>query len=60
MSSVVLLVSAFVYFQISVLVSSYFDVHVDQPYMDEVFHVPQAQEYCKGNYNEVVFPKPNS
>lgn len=23
---------------------------VKQPYMDEIFHVPQAQRYCKGNF----------
>nr|XP_043635127.1 dol-P-Glc:Glc(2)Man(9)GlcNAc(2)-PP-Dol alpha-1,2-glucosyltransferase isoform X2 [Erigeron canadensis] len=23
---------------------------VPQPYMDEIFHVPQVQEYCKGNF----------
>ncbi|KAM3340898.1 dol-P-Glc:Glc(2)Man(9)GlcNAc(2)-PP-Dol alpha-1,2-glucosyltransferase isoform X1 [Capsicum galapagoense] len=22
---------------------------VPQPYMDEIFHIPQAQQYCKGN-----------
>ncbi|KAJ4788262.1 hypothetical protein LUZ62_017106 [Rhynchospora pubera] len=23
---------------------------VPQPYMDEIFHIPQAQQYCKGNF----------
>ncbi|CAK8579678.1 unnamed protein product [Lathyrus sativus] len=23
---------------------------VTEPYMDEVFHIPQAQQYCKGNF----------
>lgn len=23
---------------------------VPEPYMDEIFHVPQAQQYCKGNF----------
>ena len=23
------------------------------PYMDEIFHVPQAQTYCSGNYSYV-------
>lgn len=23
---------------------------VDQPYMDEIFHIPQAQRYCTGNW----------
>lgn len=24
------------------------------PYMDEIFHVPQAQKYCAGNFTEVI------
>ncbi|KAK3390152.1 DIE2/ALG10 family-domain-containing protein [Podospora didyma] len=24
--------------------------HVPEPYLDEVFHIPQAQTYCKGRY----------
>ncbi|KAK1403577.1 hypothetical protein POM88_003182 [Heracleum sosnowskyi] len=24
---------------------------VPDPYMDEIFHVPQAQQYCKGNFS---------
>lgn len=24
------------------------------PYMDEIFHVPQAQRYCKGKFKEVT------
>ncbi|KAF2278056.1 alpha-1,2 glucosyltransferas-like protein alg10 [Westerdykella ornata] len=24
--------------------------HVPEPYLDEVFHIPQAQRYCKGDY----------
>nr|XP_048319517.1 dol-P-Glc:Glc(2)Man(9)GlcNAc(2)-PP-Dol alpha-1,2-glucosyltransferase-like [Ziziphus jujuba var. spinosa] len=23
---------------------------VSEPYMDEIFHIPQAQQYCKGNF----------
>lgn len=23
------------------------------PYLDEIYHVPQAQEYCKGNFSHV-------
>lgn len=54
MSSIILSISAIVYFQISYLILNYFDSNVDKPYMDEIFHVPQAQEYCLGNYNEVL------
>ncbi|CAG8840605.1 21842_t:CDS:2, partial [Racocetra persica] len=25
---------------------------VPNPYMDEIFHIPQAQRYCEGNYHE--------
>lgn len=25
--------------------------HVDKPYMDEIFHVPQAQQYCRGHFD---------
>ena len=25
-----------------------------QPYMDEIFHVPQAKKYCNGSFNEVI------
>lgn len=27
-----------------------------EPYMDEIFHVPQAQKYCHGKFNEVKRP----
>ena len=26
---------------------------VNAPYMDEIFHVPQAQRFCAGNFTEV-------
>ncbi|KAI1485762.1 glycosyltransferase family 59 protein [Biscogniauxia mediterranea] len=26
--------------------------HVPEPYLDEVFHIPQAQVYCEGRYTE--------
>ncbi|KAI0197587.1 DIE2/ALG10 family-domain-containing protein [Astrocystis sublimbata] len=26
--------------------------HVSEPYLDEVFHIPQAQVYCQGRYYE--------
>lgn len=25
-----------------------------KPYMDEIFHVPQAQRYCEGRFREVI------
>ena len=24
-----------------------------EPYMDEIFHIPQARRYCNGNFTEV-------
>ncbi|KAI5862021.1 glycosyltransferase family 59 protein [Durotheca rogersii] len=30
---------------------SFVDKHVPDPYLDEVFHVPQAQVYCDGQYD---------
>lgn len=53
MSSLILIASGFIYFQISLFILNYFDQYVHYPYMDEIFHVPQAQQYCLGNYNEV-------
>ncbi len=32
------------------VISKLVNVHVDQPYMDEIFHVPQTQSYCQGMY----------
>ena len=26
--------------------------HVPRPYMDEIFHVPQAMAYCKGDFSD--------
>ncbi|WYZ45881.1 hypothetical protein EsH8_IX_000106 [Colletotrichum jinshuiense] len=26
--------------------------HVDRPYLDEVFHIPQAQKFCQGRWTE--------
>ncbi|PKI39379.1 hypothetical protein CRG98_040245, partial [Punica granatum] len=31
---------------VSILVNSI----VQEPYMDEIFHIPQAQQYCRGNF----------
>jgi len=34
------------------VVGNYVNVNVPDPYMDEIFHVPQAQKFCAGNYSE--------
>lgn len=44
--TVALVVSSWV-IPISILVNHI----VPQPYMDEIFHVPQAQQYCLGNFS---------
>lgn len=51
---VVVLLSGLVYFQCSYyLLSQLVQDQIDSPYMDEIFHVPQAQQYCLGNYDHV-------
>jgi len=30
-----------------------------EPYMDEVFHIPQTQKYCDGIFDEVIFTLEN-
>ncbi|KAI8636062.1 alpha-2-glucosyltransferase Alg10 [Parasitella parasitica] len=30
--------------------AQFIDNKVPKPYMDEIFHVPQAQQYCRGDY----------
>ena len=29
-----------------------------KPYMDEIFHIPQAREYCAGNFTSVSLALP--
>ena len=31
----------------------YLNAAQPEPYMDEIFHIPQAQKYCQGNFREV-------
>ena len=33
-----------------------FDQKQPKPYMDETFHIPQAQRYCEGKFTEVIDP----
>lgn len=54
MSNLVIVASALIYFTINYLVFEYVNQRVSEPYMDEIFHVPQAQEYCLGNYQKVI------
>ena len=30
-----------------------FNKEQPKPYMDEIFHIPQAQKFCNGSFNDV-------
>lgn len=45
-SAIFVLVTAVIFFQV--------EKAQPNPYMDEIFHVPQAQKYCAGNFTEVI------
>ena len=38
------------YISLSVAICAVFTQYADEPYMDEVFHIPQAQRYWNGNF----------
>ena len=44
---------AFLLVALTIGVSHRFNAEQPAPYMDELFHVPQVQHYCAGNYTEV-------
>lgn len=46
---IVALFSAILYLSLHFVTNSIYYV-IKQPYMDEIFHVPQAQRYCQGNF----------
>ena len=50
-NSGLLLVAAYAGLTLAILTS----IHSVQPdpYMDEIFHIPQAQKYCFGQFKEV-------
>lgn len=52
MSNSILAISSLIYFQLNWLVLNRIDESVHKPYMDEIFHIPQAQQYCAGNYTK--------
>lgn len=41
-------------FLLSCLLFAAINRHLRDPYMDEVFHVPQAQAYCHGRFLQVL------
>lgn len=51
-SKLLVLASCFVYFQANYLILSELNGQVNAPYMDEIFHVFQAQDYCLGDYHK--------
>lgn len=42
-----------VYVAVLVFISNKINEIQPIPYLDEIYHVPQAQEYCKGNFSHV-------
>ncbi len=52
MRNVVVAIATLIYFQINWLVFNKINDNVNTPYMDEIFHIPQARHYCAGNYSE--------
>ena len=47
-----LIVSA-IYGAVTLILATQIHSRIPSPYMDEIFHVPQAQKYCLGNFKEV-------
>ena len=52
-SKLIVLAACLIYFQANYFILNEINQYVDSPYMDEIFHVPQAQDYCLGNYDKV-------
>ncbi|XP_066580171.1 dol-P-Glc:Glc(2)Man(9)GlcNAc(2)-PP-Dol alpha-1,2-glucosyltransferase [Amia ocellicauda] len=40
------------YFLVSCILFSHITREQREPYMDEIFHIPQAQRYCQGRFSE--------
>lgn len=51
-TSVMICMSA-VYVGGLLMISSHINEIQPSPYLDEIYHLPQAQEYCKGNFTHV-------
>jgi len=51
-ASVIVGSTMFVY--VSKLILMEINKYQPEPYMDEVFHIAQAQRFCVGRYNEVT------
>ena len=46
-----LLVSGYIFFTAFAFFAT--NVVQEEPYMDEVAHIPQVQKYCEGNFSAV-------
>jgi hypothetical protein len=53
MDSIILIVVSCFYTIANYLILNIINQNVNEPYMDEIFHIPQAQIYCTGNYSHV-------
>ncbi len=51
MSNAALAIASLIYLQLNWLILNTVNDNVSQPYMDEIFHIPQARHYCSGNYS---------
>ena len=49
----VTIISTVVLTLINLIILNKINTNVKKPYMDEIFHVPQAIHYCNGNYTVV-------
>lgn len=46
----------FIFFVNYILFSIVYSVQ-SEPFIDEIFHIPQTIKYCKGNFDEVSITK---
>ena len=52
-SSVGVVVGCIIFWCIGTLILMEVSKYQAEPYMDEIFHIAQAQKFCVGRYNEV-------
>ena len=53
-ATVILIEIIFAFIGITGCIMVKFNTKLPYTYMDELFHIPQAQKYCKGIFNEVM------
>ena len=42
-----------IYSTVALFILTTIDAAQPTPYLDEIYHIPQAQEYCRGNFTYV-------